>query len=218
MSKDDGMLEVTYSRGSRKNPFEFTDDVTRLNTYWVNGDGKNKLEGLNHGDPFIIHDTAGKTHTRVFDKVDDGIVLLEPVVDDADVDRNDDQPTPEPSDVRAKIGGILSSIKHGWDDYTADVRTDDHANNDHKEFASDGRSKPARADLNADRNKISIVKRGRDIVGSFLDGIHGREYTPVKANRKGAPELIFKAIVGLLAVFGFLAVTRAVIDAFRVKR
>lgn len=114
--------------------------------------------------------------------------------------------------VVSRVGEIFGKVKRGWDEYTADVRVaDDPASSD---SAGDEPAAPApRAE------GVSIVRRGRDVASSFLDGLKGRKHGPATPGRHGSGfKLAFKIVVGIFAVLGALATVSAVLDAFKSSR
>lgn len=133
-----------------------------------------------------------------------------------------------PTIVSSKAHSLLDSIKKGWADYTSDVREDEEDNNDETIIDTDNTSTDDKtstlataASPTASISPVKAISRISQIGGSFLNGVLGRPqsvYNGKTNSKTSTPKTVLRALTGVFAVLGLIAVVRATMDAFKPRR
>ena len=133
-----------------------------------------------------------------------------------------------PTIVSSKAHSLLDSIRKGWADYTSDVREDEEDNKDDTIIDTGNTSTDDKtsalatpASPSASISPVKAISRIRQIGGSFLNGVLGRpqsSYNGKTNNRTSTSKTVLRALTGVFAVLGLIAVVRATMDAFKPRR
>jgi hypothetical protein len=119
----------------------------------------------------------------------------------------------EQVDQSSLLSNVLHRVKDGWDAYTADVRVDD----------DDAATQDAVVDqhetpISVYRGSKNVLHRGKDVIGSFVDGVTGRPHVTKTPAASHGWMTAFHTAVYIFAGIGLIAIVRASIDALKPRR
>ena len=256
-----------------------------------NTDGKkNAGRNANKNDSKNANNTEGTESDEVSKFVESS--LNELFAGPKDTDGSEDAEDTVNSAFAEGLSRLVSSVKHGWDEYTEDVRREPGASvsslpsyaikipvNEYPGVKyptpvarSHWRGRGETAGNPVDKIdggvKYASVRAGSasgspltsaaaqdyhddsafslahgaggvlhgavSVVSAFIDGVRGRDHSPSSSNADGnagrtwlsrryggfgsVTKIVLKTTVSIFAVLGFIAIARAAVDAFRVKR